>query len=66
MLVYDRKRASIQHRLASMCMPSFRATEDGSEAQSESKINMQESCRMAGILYSNINALGLPATHALL
>jgi hypothetical protein len=64
MLVYDRKRASIQHRLASMHMSTSDMTEDGSEGQRESKVYMQESCRMAGILYSNMTLWGFqPPMH---
>jgi hypothetical protein len=64
MLVYDRKRASIQHRLASMHIPSSSAAEADSETQSESKVYMQESCRMAGVLYSNMALWGFqPPMH---
>jgi hypothetical protein len=64
MLVYDRKRASIQYRLASMHFPRSSVTEAESEAQSESKVYVQESCRMAGVLYSNMTLWGFqPPMH---
>jgi hypothetical protein len=58
MLVYDRKRASIQHRLASLQIPPVRARHTESLAQEEVKVYAQESCRIAGVIYSNMTLWG--------
>jgi hypothetical protein len=64
MLVYDRKRASIQHRLASLGITPVRAEDVESETQSDIKIYVQESCRMAGVIYSNMTLWGFqPPMH---
>ena len=53
MLIYDRKRASAKHRLASMHISCFSATEAESGAQSDTKMYMREPCRITVVLYSN-------------
>jgi hypothetical protein len=48
MLVYDRKRASIQHRLADLPIPS----------EAVESYHTTESCRLAAVIYSNLALWG--------